>query len=177
MGWDEAGQGAGPEVGNTAGPEAAQTVSRLAEVLKSRGWLLATAESCTGGLIACELTNLSGSSDWYLGGVVAYANRIKEDLLDVPAQVLLTYGAVSRETVLAMAGGVAKRFGAQCALAVSGVAGPTGGTPEKPVGTVWIGWAVHGELSAERFLFSGDRLAVKRQSALAAITGMAKMIE
>jgi len=153
-----------------------QAVRELAEKLKERGLTLATAESCTGGLIACELTNVSGSSDWFVGGVVAYANSAKEGLLGVPRETLLAHGAVSRETVLAMAAGAAKRLGADCALAVSGIAGPTGGTPEKPVGTVWIGWSVEGSASAERFLFPGDRLAVKRASALAALKGLTKLI-
>ena len=148
-------------------------VHELAGKLTAHGWMLATAESCTGGLIACELTNVSGSSGWYLGGVVAYANSVKQTLLDVPAETLATHGAVSREVVLAMALGAARRLGAQCALSVSGVAGPTGGTPEKPVGTVWIGWAVNGAADAELFRFDGDRMAVKRQSALAAVRGMA----
>lgn len=151
-------------------------VTELAAKLTARGWRLATAESCTGGLVACELTNLSGSSDWFVGGVVAYANRIKQEMLGVPEGVLGTHGAVSRETVLAMASGAAARFGTECALAISGVAGPTGGTPEKPVGTVWIGWFVGGSAMAEHFLFAGDRLGVKRQSALAAIKGMATRI-
>ncbi|MFP5221085.1 MAG: CinA family protein [Acidobacteriota bacterium] len=151
-----------------------EQVGRLAERLTARGWMLATAESCTGGLIACELTNVSGSSGWYQGGVVAYANSVKQALLDVPAETLAAHGAVSREVVLAMALGAARRLGAQCALSVSGVAGPTGGTPEKPVGTVWIGWAVDGAAHAELFRFEGDRLAVKRLSALAAVRGMAE---
>lgn len=148
-------------------------VRGLADKLTTRGLTLATAESCTGGLIACELTNVSGSSQWYVGGVVAYANTVKESLLGVPADALAVYGAVSREVALAMAAGAALRLGASCALAVSGVAGPTGGTPEKPVGTVWIAWSVAGQTDAERFQFGGDRLAVKRQSALAALDGLA----
>jgi nicotinamide-nucleotide amidase len=149
-----------------------QVVEELSARLKERAWFLATAESCTGGLIACELTNVSGSSEWYAGGVVAYANRIKEDLLGVPGPVLQRHGAVSQEVVLAMARGAAERFGTQCAVAVSGIAGPSGGTPDKPVGTVWIGWAVNGETFAERFLFQGDRLSVKRQSTMEALRGM-----
>jgi len=153
-----------------------KAVLNLADRLKARGFTLATAESCTGGLIACELTNVSGSSDWYVGGVVAYANSVKESLLGVPHETLLTHGAVSRETVLAMASGAAKAIGADCALSVSGIAGPTGGTPEKPVGTVWIGWFASGRATAERFLFPGDRLEVKRATALAAMEGLAKLL-
>jgi nicotinamide-nucleotide amidase len=151
-------------------------IANLAAKLTARSWWLATAESCTGGLIASELTNISGSSDWYVGGVVAYSNSIKEELLGVPPPVITANGAVSREVVLAMAQGAAMRFKTQCSLAVSGVAGPTGGTPEKPVGTVWIGWSVNGVVTAELFHFSGDRLSVKRQSALAALSGMSTLL-
>lgn len=147
-------------------------MTELAKELTSRGWWLATAESCTGGLVASELTNVSGSSDWYVGGVVAYANRIKQEMLGVDEDVLAYHGAVSRESVLAMVQGAADRLKTECAIAISGVAGPTGGTPEKPVGTVWIGWSVSGTATAEHFLFTGDRLDIKRQSALAAIKGM-----
>ena len=153
-----------------------QVVTDLGALLKARGWFMATAESCTGGLIACELTNVSGSSEWYLGGVVAYANAVKEGLLGVSGRELQMHGAVSREVVLAMARGAAERLGARCALAVSGIAGPRGGTPDKPVGTVWIGWSVDGEASAQRFLFQGDRLCVKRRSALEAILGLSERL-
>jgi nicotinamide-nucleotide amidase len=152
-------------------------VRGLAEKLKERGLTLATAESCTGGLIACELTNVPGSSEWFAGGVVAYANSVKQALLDVAADALAQHGAVSGEVALAMAAGAAMRLGASCALAVSGVAGPTGGTPEKPVGTVWIAWSVAGQTRAKRFRFDGDRLAVKRQSALAAVEGLAALMD
>jgi nicotinamide-nucleotide amidase len=152
-------------------------VASLATKLTARGWWLSTAESCTGGLIASELTNVSGSSDWYVGGVVAYSNSIKESLLDVPTETLARFGAVSEEVVLSMAQGAAARFKTQCALAVSGIAGPTGGTPEKPVGTVWIGWAVDGNSSAKLFHFTGNRLSVKRQSVLAALTGMVTVLD
>ena len=157
--------------------ELSAAAGRLADLLAGRGMWLATAESCTGGLIACELTNLPGSSAWYLGGVVAYANSLKVGLLDVPEAILAEHGAVSRQTVLAMALGACARLGADCSLAVSGIAGPSGGTPEKPVGTVWIGWAVGGRASAEGFLFPGDRLAVKRSSALAAMEGLARLLD
>jgi nicotinamide-nucleotide amidase len=148
-------------------------VEALAENLKAKGWWLATAESCTGGLISSELTNAPGSSTWFTGGLVAYSNKIKQEMLDVPGEVLTANGAVSRETVLAMARGAARRFSTQCALAVSGIAGPDGGTPEKPVGTVWIAWCVNGQATAELFQFGGGRLDVKRQSAMEAVMGMA----
>ena len=152
--------------------EITRLVTQVGDALTSRGRFLATAESCTGGLVACLLTDVSGSSAWYVGGVVAYANHIKEELLGVPKMTLSAHGAVSEETVLAMAMGAARRFNTRCALAISGVAGPLGGSLEKPVGTVWIGWSVDGRVSAELFLFSGDRLAVKQQSAQAALEGL-----
>jgi len=150
-----------------------KAVEALAGLLTARGWRLATAESCTGGLVAAALTDLSGSSAWYEGGVVAYANAVKESFLDVPGALLAAHGAVSREVVLAMASGAARRFGARCALSISGVAGPTGGTPEKPVGTVWLGWTVDGATDAQPHLFPGDRQAVRAQAALAALEGLA----
>ncbi|MFP5238746.1 MAG: CinA family protein [Acidobacteriota bacterium] len=149
----------------------------LAGQLLDRGWSLVTAESCTGGLIGSELTNLSGSSEWYLGGVIAYSNALKTSLLGVDEATLAEHGAVSRETVLAMAAGAASRLGAQCAVAVSGIAGPTGGTEEKPVGTVWVAWVTPDTRDAEQFLFDGDRIDIKRQSALAAIAGFSSRMD
>lgn len=150
-----------------------KAVAALAGLLTARGWRLATAESCTGGLVAAALTDLSGSSAWYEGGVVAYANAVKEAFLDVPTELLAAHGAVSREVALAMASGAARRFGARCALSISGVAGPTGGTPDKPVGTVWLGWSVDGAADAKLHLFPGDRQAVRALAALAALEGLA----
>lgn len=152
-------------------------VEELAEKLKARGWWLATAESCTGGLIGHTLTNVSGSSEWYVGGAVAYANRVKQGLLGVPAEDLERLGAVSREVVEAMAVGAARVFDAQAAIAVSGVAGPSGGTTEKPVGTVWMAWKAGPVLRAERFLFTGDRAEVKARSAHAALEGLVRLLD
>ncbi|WP_236615048.1 CinA family protein [Desulfovibrio sp. X2] len=152
-------------------------ILRLGELLRARHWNLATAESCTGGLIGHLVTSVSGASDWYPGGVVAYANEIKERLLGVPGEVLATQGAVSRGTVRAMAAGVRAAFGAQVGVSVSGVAGPTGGTPDKPVGTVWIGWSWPGGERQELFSFSGDRGAVKAASAAAALSGVLSLLE
>lgn len=154
-----------------------ELVEWLAGKLTQRGWSLVTAESCTGGLVGSELTNVSGSSQWYLGGVVAYSNALKQNLLGVPADVLEANGAVSRETVEAMARGAAQRLGADCAVAISGVAGPTGGTEEKPVGTVWIAWVTPEKLESQLFQFSGDRLEIKRLSALSAIDGLSSLMD
>jgi PncC family amidohydrolase len=137
--------------------------------LRQRGLKLASAESCTGGLIGDRLTNIAGSSDYYLGGVIAYANEIKIGLLGVPSGLLAQYGAVSRETVLEMAAAARKILGADIAVSVSGIAGPGGGTDEKPVGTVWVGLAGPDGKWARHFHFSGDRLQNKASSAQAAL--------
>ncbi|MDQ7832722.1 MAG: CinA family protein [Desulfovibrionaceae bacterium] len=144
-------------------------VPRLAALLAEGGLTLATAESCTGGLVGHILTNQPGSSDWYLGGVVAYANSVKTGLLGVPAATLASAGAVSKETVLAMAEGARKATGAACAVAVSGIAGPGGGTPDKPVGTVWMAFAMPDATDAQCFQFTGSREEIKAKSAAAAL--------
>lgn len=141
----------------------------VGEYLVHQGLWLAAAESCTGGLISHLVTNIPGSSAYYRGGVIAYANEAKVSLLGVRQATLDKYGAVSEQTVLEMAGGVRTTLAADVGISVSGIAGPTGGTPEKPVGTVWIGLSsARGEL-ARHYLWSGDRLAVKEQSAEAAL--------
>jgi PncC family amidohydrolase len=149
----------------------------VGERLTSHGLWLATAESCTGGLVGHLLTNVSGSSNYYRGGVVSYANEAKVHLLGVKPETLDKFGAVSEQTVLEMARGVRKALSADIGISVSGIAGPTGGTPDKPVGTVWIGLsAANGEF-AKRFLWSGDRLAIKEQSAQAALKLLVKYLE
>ncbi len=141
--------------------------------LKSRREQVCLAESCTGGLIAKFVTDIAGSSAWFGCGVVAYSNAVKQALLGVPGEVLERSGAVSAEAALAMAAGALKLSGAQWSIAVSGIAGPDGGSADKPVGTVWIAWTGHGSAgSASRFLFSGDRDAVRRQAAAAALQGL-----
>ena len=147
-------------------------INELAQALKERGLVCATAESCTGGLIGAALTSVSGSSEWYVGGVISYANSVKTGLLGVDEAALEAHGAVSEPVVRVMALGACRVTGADVACAVSGVAGPGGGTPEKPVGTVWIGWSKHGETRAEKFHFRGDRDAVRAQTVTEAIRGM-----
>jgi len=144
-------------------------VPRLAGLLAQGRITLATAESCTGGLIGHILTNQPGSSDWYLGGVVAYANSVKTGLLGVPGPTLASAGAVSKETVTAMAEGARKATGASCAVAVSGIAGPEGGTPDKPVGTVWMAFAMPDATDAQSFQFTGSRQEIKAKTAAAAL--------
>jgi nicotinamide-nucleotide amidase len=153
-------------------PQILELGRRLAE----RAAWLGVAESCTGGLIGHMLTNVSGSSQWFAGGIIAYANRIKTDRLGVPEAVLAEHGAVSEACVLAMAAGARTNLPADWALAVSGIAGPTGGTPDKPVGTVWMAWAGPAVHEATRMRFEGDRLAVKEQAAEAAILGLLERV-
>ena len=152
-------------------------VKELAALLEAKSWTVATAESCTGGLIASTLTDLSGSSSWFTGGIVAYSNPVKNGLLKVKQDVLDSVGAVSKETVEAMAQGAVALLKTDGAVAVSGIAGPMGGTPAKPVGTVWIGWIVSGKTDSQCFHFSGSRLDVKDQTVKAAIDGLIERIK
>lgn len=132
---------------------------------RAAGWRLATAESCTGGLVAAALTEIAGSSDVVDRGFVTYSNAAKSDMLGVPAALIETHGAVSAEVARAMASGALARSAAQAAVSITGVAGPGGGSETKPVGTVWFGLAAQGTApSAERMLFSGDRAAVRLAS-------------
>jgi nicotinamide-nucleotide amidase len=142
---------------------------KLGRALHVRGWRLAAAESCTGGWIAKALTDVAGSSQWFEGGVVSYSNAAKTELLGVPTELLTTHGAVSEEAVRAMADGVRRRFAADVAVAVSGIAGPGGGTADKPVGTVHIAWASPNSLTAARRIFAGSREAVRRQTVAVAL--------
>jgi nicotinamide-nucleotide amidase len=136
-------------------------VARLANLLIEKKLLMATAESCTGGLISAACTDLAGSSAWFERGFVTYSNDAKIELLGVDAALINQHGAVSEEVARAMVEGAIARSKAQVALAVTGVAGPTGGSRDKPVGTVWFGWAVNGRTSSQRMLFDGDRAAVR----------------
>ena len=142
----------------------AEIVMKLAAALRARGWLLSTAESCTGGLIAAACTDLAGSSDWFERGFVSYSNAAKTELLGVPPALIAAHGAVSEPVVRAMAEGAVARSAAQGSVAVTAVAGPSGGSADKPVGTVWFGWCVAGQTHAERQHFDGDRAAVRAQT-------------
>jgi len=141
----------------------------VGELLIAGGLHLAVAESCTGGLIGHLITNVPGSSSYYLGSVTAYANQAKVRLLGVAPTTLEQYGAVSAETVIEMARGIRQVLSAEVGLAVSGIAGPDGGTPEKPVGLVWIGLSAPGLEQAWHYLWPGDRLQVKEQTARQAL--------
>ncbi len=150
----------------------AEIVAQLAQALRRRGWMLATAESCTGGLIAAACTDLAGSSDWFERGFVSYSNAAKTDLLGVPPALIATHGAVSEPVVRAMAAGALARSPVQVSLAVTGIAGPAGGSLDKPVGTVWFGWCVAGATHTERQVFAGDRAAVRAQAVRWALDGL-----
>ncbi|GKT20890.1 CinA family protein [Acidovorax sp. SUPP3334] len=136
-------------------------MAHIAQTLVERGWMLATAESCTGGLIAGACTDLAGSSRWFERGFVTYSNAAKTELLGVPATLIEAHGAVSEPVARAMAEGAVARSPAQVSVAVTGVAGPGGGSVDKPVGTVWFGWSVEGVVHSEAMRFAGDRAAVR----------------
>lgn len=159
-----------PEVTAKIIPE---LVRRLADALLSRKILMATAESCTGGWISQSLTALAGSSNWFDTGFVTYSNEAKQRLLQVPAELFLPDGpgAVSEETVRAMSAGAIANSRASLAVAVSGIAGPDGGSREKPVGTVWIAWQWQDKTIARCFHFAGDREAVRLATVVAALEG------
>ncbi len=134
---------------------------KVADALQARGWKLATAESCTGGMIAAACTDLSGSSNWFERGFVTYSNQAKTDLLGVRADMMEREGAVSEAVARAMALGALSRAPVQACVAVTGVAGPTGASAAKPVGTVWFGWNINGTVSTEMRRFDGNRGAVR----------------
>jgi nicotinamide-nucleotide amidase len=142
---------------------------RVGELLRAQGLKLAVAESCTGGLVADRLTDVPGSSDYFLGGIVAYAYEAKVALLGVSWDTLRAHGAVSRETVLEMARGARKALGADVAISVSGIAGPGGGLPNKPVGTTWLGLSAAAEERAFLLTFDGNRRQVKAKATSAAL--------
>lgn len=150
----------------------APLVAQLAERLTSRGEMLATAESCTGGWIAKVLVDLPGSSAWFDRGFVTYSNQAKEEMLGVPADIIAIHGAVSHETVVAMAAGALARSRASWSVAVSGLAGPGGGTPEKPVGTVWLAWGTPEGVSSVCEHFPGDRNQVRAATVERALRGL-----
>ena len=152
-------------------------VMQLADRLRSLGWRLACAESCTGGLLAAACTELAGSSDWFERGVVSYSNRAKVTLLGVPQPLIDAHGAVSEAVARAMVEGIAGSSGADLAVSVTGIAGPAGGSVAKPVGTVWFGFAVRHrdgtlEVGSEHRRFDGDRAQVRAASVLHALQGL-----
>ena len=148
----------------------------ISTTLLARGWMLATAESCTGGLIAAACTDLAGSSQWFERGFVSYSNAAKTALLGVPADLITAHGAVSEPVARAMAEGAVRHSAAQVSVAVTGVAGPTGGSPGKPVGTVWFGWQLDGATHSELRHFAGDRAAVRAATLRHALARLARLL-
>ena len=149
----------------------------LIRLLKEKNMTLATAESCTGGLIGKEITDVAGSSAVYMGGIISYSNDVKMRILRVPENVLVQHGAVSEECARAMAVGAANVVRARCAVSVTGIAGPDGGTDEKPVGTVCIGYVIDKEVVTKKYLFPGDRDAVRARTMKTALITLADMIK
>ena len=145
---------------------------QLAAALRDKGWMLATAESCTGGMIAAACTDLAGSSEWFERGFVTYSDEAKTELLGVDATLIKANGAVSEVVARAMAFGAVRHSRARVSVAVTGIAGPTGGSKDKPVGTVWFGFMVDGRLTSETRRFDGDRAAVRRASVAPAFDGL-----
>lgn len=150
--------------------------AQLGRQLQAAGAQVSTAESCTGGGIAEAITRIPGSSAWFEAGYVTYSNAQKSQQLGVPAELFSNVGAVSREVVEAMVRGAQARSGARYAVAVSGVAGPDGGSPEKPVGTVWLAWGDGERLYSVRKQFGGDRGEVRRQTVEAALAGLSRLL-
>jgi nicotinamide-nucleotide amidase len=154
-----------------------QLAVEVGDKLRARGWMLATAESCTGGWVGQLLTSLPGSSHWYERGFITYANTAKVEMLGVPEETLASHGAVSEETAAAMAAGALKHSRAQAALAISGIAGPGGGTPQKPVGLVCYGWALaDGTLMSSTCRLDGDREEIRSRAVAAALRGLIELV-
>lgn len=150
---------------------------QLARALQTRHWMMATAESCTGGLIAARCTDLAGSSLWFERGFVTYSNAAKSELLGVPPELIEAQGAVSESVARAMARGAMVHSCAQVSVAVTGIAGPSGGSTEKPVGTVWLAWCVGEHMSSELCHFAGDRSAVRDATVQRAIQGLVERLK
>lgn len=172
---DAASAASAADIADTA--DTADTVQQLAERLRAHGWRMATAESCTGGLVAGACTELAGSSDWFERGWVTYSNAAKADDLQVAQALIAQHGAVSQAVARAMAEGALRRAACQAAVSVTGIAGPGGAVPGKPVGTVWIAWAVRVDagppaVSARVVHLVGDRAAVRRQTVALALAGL-----
>jgi nicotinamide-nucleotide amidase len=165
-----------PESTTSSQPSVAALVAQLADRLRANAQCMATAESCTGGLIAGACTELSGSSDWFERGLVTYSNAAKSELLGVDPKLLAEHGAVSEPVARAMAAGALKQAPVHWSLAVTGVAGPTGGSAEKPVGTIWFAWAGADGVTSECRHFPGDRQAVRQATVTHALAGLLRRL-
>ena len=151
-------------------------VQQLADKLTAQGWMLATAESCTGGMIAAACTDLAGSSQWFDRGFVTYSNAAKAEMLGVPAELIAQHGAVSEEVVRAMAEGAICHSHAQVSIAVTGIAGPGGGSVQKPVGTVWVGWCVANTTHTQLLTLDGSRQQIRHMTVHAALQRMTALL-
>lgn len=149
-----------------------ETITNLVVRLVAMEKMMGTAESCTGGLVSSLLTSIPGSSQWFKGSIVAYSNEIKESILRVDPHILRTYGAVSEETAQAMAKGARAVLDVDCALAVTGIAGPSGATDEKALGTVCFAWDINGEVTSCTKIFAGPRNSVRIESAWESLSGL-----
>jgi nicotinamide-nucleotide amidase len=157
-------------------------VTTLAEILKSKNWKMAAAESCTGGLVCAHLTEVAGSSEWFERGYITYSNEAKIECLGVPGKLLEAFGAVSEEVAKAMAEGAQVKAGVNAGLSITGIAGPSGGSAEKPVGTVCFGWAIQDDAGDNRVLtktmhFDGNRQQIRQQACDYALGELAKYLE
>jgi len=155
----------------------AQSCQQLAALLLQRRLQLATAESCTGGMIAAACTDLAGSSEWFERGFVTYSNAAKHEMLGVDAALIATHGAVSEPVARAMAAGALQHARAQVSVAVTGIAGPSGGSDAKPVGTVWFAWGMPGGITSEMRRFDGDRAAVRAATVDHALTRLNALLQ
>jgi nicotinamide-nucleotide amidase len=158
-------------------PLAAMLIGKIADLLQKKQWMMVTAESCTGGLISAACTDLGGSSAWFERGFVTYSNAAKTELLGVDAALIERCGAVSEEVARAMVQGAVRHSGAQVAVAVTGVAGPTGGSAAKPVGTVCFGWATPAGIVSETHRFEGDRRQVRQATVRHALQGLVALLK
>ena len=152
-------------------------LAHIATQLSARGWMLATAESCTGGMIAAACTDLAGSSQWFERGFVSYSNAAKTELLGVDAALIAAHGAVSEPVARAMAEGALAHAHAQVSVAVTGIAGPSGGSADKPVGTVWLAWCLAGKTHSEVQHFAGNRAAVRQATLRQALARLAAWLQ
>jgi nicotinamide-nucleotide amidase len=151
--------------------------TRLGKALEAKNWLMATAESCTGGGISYAITEIPGSSDWFDCGFVTYSNASKTEMLEVSAALIAQFGAVSEEVAGAMAEGAVANSNAHVAISTTGIAGPSGAVPGKPVGTVCFGWSKGDTTYTERLVFAGDRQAVREQTIAHALSGLVRFLE
>ncbi len=162
---------------NTANITLEELAEKIGDSLLSRSEMLVTAESCTGGWVSMLVTSIAGSSTWFDRGFVSYSNEAKQEMLAIDKQVIEIHGAVSEETARSMVQGAVENSHAQTGLSVTGIAGPSGGSDEKPVGTVCFGWLLNGQCATETCHFSGDREQIREQSVRYVLTGMLARLE